>query len=248
MIYEEFRPAPPLIKVVSSYWRFALPSSHEPAVMQHAIPPDGAVNLCWLPPGRAVILGPRVTALRVPVHAGAEYLGARFIPGAAGPILGINVGSLRDTVTGFEDDAFACALGERGLAGLESVLLDRVARHDWQEPDTVVLELAKRIVESDGAASVSAIVAGLNLSYRQVLRRFREAAGLTPKEFARLRRLRAACLQAVRSTDPHWADVSVETGFSDQSHLVREFQDMYGWPPRLVHEYLRRIEHRTLER
>lgn len=247
MIYEEFRPAPPLINIVSSYWRFALPSSHEPSVMQHTIPPDGAVNLCWLPPGRAVILGPRVTALRVTVHAGAEYLGARFLPGAGGPILGIDISSLRDTVIPFKSDAFACARGERGLADIEGVLLHRIAREGWKEPDTTVVELARRIVECDGATPVSALVVGLNLSYRQVLRRFREAAGLTPKEFARLRRLRAACLRAVRSTDPHWADVSADTGFSDQSHLVREFQDIYGWPPRLVHEYLLRIEHRTLD-
>ncbi|HYP14435.1 MAG TPA: helix-turn-helix domain-containing protein [Bryobacteraceae bacterium] len=247
MIYEEFRPAPPLIDIVSSYWRFALPSSHEPPVMQHAIPPDGAVNLCWVPPGRTVIVGPRVTALRVPVHAGAEYLGARFLPGAGGSILGISISSLRDAVIRFESDAFASAIAERGLAGIEGVLLDHVARDGWKGPDTTVVELARRIVECDGALPVSALVAGLNVSYRQVLRRFREAAGLTPKEFARLRRLRAASLQAVRSTELRWADVSADTGFSDQSHLSREFQDVYGWPPRLVHEYLRRIEHRTLD-
>ena len=247
MIYEEFRPAPPLMDIVACYWRFALPPSHEPPIMQHAIPPDGAVNLCWLPPGRAVILGPRVTALRVPVHAGAEYLGARFLPGAAGPLLGIDVSSVRDTVVPFERHDFASALASRGLPGMERVLLDRVASDGWKGLDTMVVELTRRIVASDGATPVSELVAGLDLSYRQVLRRFREAAGLTPKEFARLRRLRAACLQVFRSTDPHWADVSANTGFSDQSHLVREFQGTYGWPPRLVHEYLRRIEHRSVD-
>jgi AraC-like DNA-binding protein len=247
MIYEEFRPVPTLINIVASYWRFALPTSHEPPVIQHAIPPDGAVNLCWLPSNKAVILGPRLTALRVPVHAGAEYVGARFLPGAAGPLLGIDIRSLRDAVVPFDTHGFGSAIREHGIAGLESMLLDRLARDEWEGPDAAVLELTRRIFDCDGAAPISSLVAGLNLSYRQVLRRFREAAGLTPKDFARLRRLRAACVQAVRSTDPHWADLSANTGFSDQSHLVREFQDMYGWPPRLVHEYLRRIEHRTLD-
>jgi AraC-like DNA-binding protein len=58
--------------------------------------------------------------------------------------------------------------------------------------------------------------------------------------------MRQACLQAVRSAEPGWADVSAAAGFADQAHLVREFRDVYGWPPRLVHEYLRQIEHAHL--
>jgi hypothetical protein len=45
--------------------------------MLHTVPPDGAVNLCWLPPGRFVIMRPRVTAL----HARAR--GARMCRCAA---------------------------------------------------------------------------------------------------------------------------------------------------------------------
>lgn len=246
MTYEEFAPASPLADIVASFWRFALPRSHEPATMLHTIPPDGLVNLCWIPPGNAVVMGPRVTALRVPVQAGAAYLGVRFLPGAAGPLLGINVMSIRETVAPFDRADFASVMQDSGLTGLNDLLLQWAAKRGWRGPDPAVTELTRRIVHSEGASPVSALIAGLNLSYRQILRRFHEAAGLTPKEFARLRRMRFACLQAVRSAEPRWAGVSAETGFSDQSHLVREFQDIYGWPPRLVHEYLRRIDHRAV--
>jgi AraC-like DNA-binding protein len=40
--------------------------------------------------------------------------------------------------------------------------------------------------------------------------------------------------------------VAASSGFADQSHLAREFRDVFGWPPGLVHEYLRRIEHRNV--
>src|SRR5687767_3502212 len=218
MIYQEFAPAPQVANAVASYWRFALPSSHQPATTQHAVPPDGAVNLCWLPPGWSALVGPRVSALRVPVQAGAEYIGIRFLPGAAGPLLGINVRSVREAVNAFPKPDFEAVMRSRALAGLDELVSKWAVDIAWQGPDPAVSELTRRIVDSDGKAAVADLLQGLNLSYRQILRRFHEASGLTPKEFARLRRFRAACLQAVRTSDPQWAAVSVDGGFSDQSH------------------------------
>src|SRR5688572_6292619 len=188
MIYEEFPPAQSLADAVACYWRFALPASHRPEQMEHAVPPNGMVSLCWLPYGMAVLVGPRVTALRVPVRAGAEYRGVRFLPGAAGPLLHIDVRSTRDSVKPYPNDEFAEAMRDDGFAALDNVLLRWAERIGWRGPDPAVAELTRRIVESDGTAQVCALIEGLGLSYRQVLRRFHEASGLTPKEFARLRR------------------------------------------------------------
>jgi AraC-like DNA-binding protein len=184
-----------------------------------------------------------MTALRVPVQPGKEYIGVRFLPGAAGPLLALDVKTTRNALIPFDRADFAAAMRSAGLDGMDALLLEWVASARWHGPDPAVAELVRRILETQGTAPVSALVAGLNLSYRQLLRRFYEAAGLTLKEFARLRRLRAACLEALRCAEPGWAGLSANAGFSDQSHLVREFQDIYGWSPRLIHEYLRRIEH-----
>ena len=247
MIYEEFRPAAHLEGAVASYWRFALPAAESGAdPFLHTVPPDGLVNLCWVPAGRAVLVGPRLTALRVPVQNGCEYVGARFLPGAAGPLLGVDPRSIRDAVVPFDRDDLGAAMRASGLAGLDALLLEWAQRARWTGADPAVAELTRRIVASDGTAPVGDLISGIQLSYRQLLRRFHEASGLTPKEFARVRRLRAVCLQAVESAHPRWAGVSADGGFSDQSHLAREFRDIYGWPPGLVHEYLRRITHSTV--
>ncbi|MDX1953585.1 MAG: AraC family transcriptional regulator [Verrucomicrobiota bacterium] len=133
---------------------------------------------------------------------------------------------------------------ESGIQGLNELIARWSREKHFSAPDNVVVELTQRILAAEGDISVAALCAGLGLSYRQILRRFYEATGLTPKEFARLRRLRHACVEALRKAAPAWADLSAATGFSDQAHMTREFQDIYGWTPRLVHEYLRRIEHR----
>jgi AraC-like DNA-binding protein len=249
MRYEEFPPSRTLVDVISSYWQFSLPADGSPGAVpvEHTVPPDGAVNICWVAPGRAAILGPRIAALRVLVIPGFTYLGARFHPGAGGALLGVDARTLRDNLVPFpEENELFRAIAHGGIDGLDKHLQQRIARPDWQGVDPVVREVTRRIVASDGTLPVSELIADLNLSYRQVLRRFHQASGLTLKEFARLRRLRAACLDAIRCDTPRWAGISADAGFSDQAHLAREFSDIYGWPPRLVHEYLRRIQHVAL--
>jgi transcriptional regulator GlxA family with amidase domain len=141
---------------------------------------------------------------------------------------------------------FATAMTTAGLDAMDSLLLRWIEQADWGGPDPIVAAVTQKILKAHGTVSVSELAAGCGVGYRQVLRRFHEATGLTPKEFARLRRLREACVRALGRNEPGWADLSAATGFADQSHLVREFQDIYGWPPRLVHEYLRRIDHVNL--
>jgi AraC-like DNA-binding protein len=99
----------------------------------------------------------------------------------------------------------------------------------------------------DPETSIADLAAASGLSYRQMLRLFYAAVGLTPKEFARLRKIRAACVQSLAKDAANWASISVETGFADQSHLTREFSQVFGWTPRLIQEYLRRIEHRLID-
>ncbi len=77
MIYEEFQPAADLRDTVACFWRFVPRES-----MLHVIPPDGTVSITWLPLQRfAVVVGPRMDALRVNVSGGDEYRGLRLRPG-----------------------------------------------------------------------------------------------------------------------------------------------------------------------
>jgi AraC-like DNA-binding protein len=254
MIYEEFAPSSDLLEFVACFWSFALEAS-DPSPQDHVIPPDGTVTLAWVrPPGIAAIVGPRTEALRLPVQAGVRYCGARLQPGVAGPLLGISVPALRDTrsllvhVAPERSAEFSAALAaETTIPGENDAMAGIVRR--WAavspSPDPLVRTLVHRILDDD-SQSVRQLAAGLNLSYRQLLRRFHEATGLTPKEFARLRRIRGACVTALEQSNPHWASVSAAAGYSDQSHLSREFNRFFGWPPSLVHEYLTRIAHKNV--
>jgi AraC-like DNA-binding protein len=83
----------------------------------------------------------------------------------------------------------------------------------------------------DRGASVGAVVERFGTTAKPFIRRFRTATGLTPKTYARLRRLQRL-LQALPPDGPvDWARLAVDQGFYDQSHLVHDFASITGITP-----------------
>jgi len=77
---------------------------------------------------------------------------------------------------------------------------------------------------------VSVLARDVGLSERSFERRFVAQVGLTPVRFRRLARLRAVLrLHAGGMRD--WASLAAATGFSDQSHLVRDCRAFTGLTP-----------------
>ena len=79
--------------------------------------------------------------------------------------------------------------------------------------------------------SVGAAVRASGLSHRRFELQFRQAAGLNPKAWLRVRRFQAAvkALAAREALPP--AELANTLGYSDQSHFIREFRAMAGLTP-----------------
>ncbi len=78
---------------------------------------------------------------------------------------------------------------------------------------------------------VAAVASELGLLPKTLTRRFVAHAGLTPKRFARVRRLQAV-LRAVRqSNPPDWCALAAQFGYTDQAHLAHEFRALAGIAP-----------------
>src|SRR5260370_35110768 len=72
---------------------------------------------------------------------------------------------------------------------------------------------------------------GHGLSRGEFSRRFRAAAGLPPKLFARITRFQAL-VHALLSTDvSRWASGSLDVGFYDHAHMINEFRAFAVSPP-----------------
>ena len=62
-------------------------------------------------------------------------------------------------------------------------------------------------------------------------RLFLERTGLSPKEMARVARLRALLAQLASDGRADWAGLACDFGYADQAHLINEFQSLTGKSP-----------------
>lgn len=225
---------------MSCFWSFTIPPDAQP--FQHAIIPDGTVSIAFIckriPDLRLLTLtGPTVNARWIPVNAGDTFWGARLLPGAASVLLGISPGTLRDQVRPLAE--VAPQLAERlqvsladaqsrevGCAAIERELSQLAAAA--APIDTVVHAAVARLTRGQGNARVVDIAAAADISERQFRRRFVSAVGLTPKEFACAIRVRSACIQLALQGTSRLAAIAQDVGYADQSHLSREFAQVFG--------------------
>jgi AraC-like DNA-binding protein len=250
MLYREFKPGTRMQAWVAAYWHFRV-SKKASAQLLHTIPLTGAAMMAAAMSGRWVaVTGPRITPLQIAVHPGDEFWGAHFVPGAAESLLGRTLRDSRVLADAFASPEWIKAT----LARLDKVRTLSSARQALDRSlsdlapcapavDPHVMACIALIIRSRGALPISRIATTAGLSERQFRRRFRAMTGLSPKEYARVRRTRAALVDAAHASLPRWCEIALERGFTDQAHLIGEFRRTLGRTPRSMMEHVRRIRH-----
>ncbi|MDP2903321.1 MAG: helix-turn-helix domain-containing protein [Methylovulum sp.] len=99
--------------------------------------------------------------------------------------------------------------------------------------DLLIQTACKELDKSSGSYPISMLARTLGLTERTFERRFQVHIGTTPKKYARIVRLRNAIFQ--RKKLSNWADVAYAAGYYDQSHMINDFQELYGMPPESIY-------------
>ena len=98
------------------------------------------------------------------------------------------------------------------------------------EPDPVISDGLSRL-DADPDLPIARLASDLGLSHQQLIRRFRDSVGVTPKTYADLARfslfLNAIPFDAV----PTWSELVGATGYHDQPHFIRSFKRYTGYTP-----------------
>ena len=82
------------------------------------------------------------------------------------------------------------------------------------------------IERASGQVRVEGLARQLGVSRQHLALQFRQHVGISPKLFARICRFRAASQGLKRLAEqPDWAQVALQYGYFDQSHLIHDFQD-----------------------
>jgi AraC-like DNA-binding protein len=79
--------------------------------------------------------------------------------------------------------------------------------------------------------NVREIMSGIGLSYRQISRYFRDAYGISPKQYQLKVRMQEA--RNMLSEDPRTISlIATELGYSSAQHLSKQFKEFHGFSPK----------------
>jgi AraC-like DNA-binding protein len=245
MDYSERAPASDLARWVRCYW-FLREPAHGHSLEQ--VLPDGSVEVIYQLgdpfaqklAGRTFIQPPALVSaeIRRPTTIGptgmTHVAAIRFRPGGAYPFFREPMSALVDR-TGSIDELWPSTESLRARladcsddqartevfdAYLQRLLSDRLVDRRFDE-------LAATVRARGGNLSISHLAMAAGLSAREVQRRFRERAGVGPKQFARIIRFRNGVRALSAMDDP------IDRGYYDQSHFINEFRSFAGVSPRV---------------
>jgi AraC-like DNA-binding protein len=254
MLFQSHIPAPPLSEFVDRFWF----CSDNPPHTRERLFPSGTVELVinlvddeiridgLSSTGHdrrfsgAVVSGPYSRFFGIDSRQHAAIIGVHFKPGGAFSVLGFPIDKLTDSHIDLESiwGRFASELRERlcetvtplqRFALLEAALLSRLGRPLRHHP---AVAIALDSFEKEWTAvSIRDLARRVDLSQRRFIQLFADEVGLTPKIYSRIQRFQRTRDIVQKVTAPRWAELAAGCGYSDQSHLIRDFQEFAGLSP-----------------
>jgi AraC-like DNA-binding protein len=223
MTYREHAPTEALRPWVECFWTRT--EDADPHV--HRVLPDGCADFIFdVSRGAAFAVGTMTRPLLVGPGDSGDLLGVRFRPGRAAAFLRIPLAELTDARVDL-GDVWRDAPEHASISRLEAALLQRLAPNRDRRVDAAI----DRIV--GGESRIDELAKDIGISRQHLARQFRHHVGVSPKTFARVMRFRRLLANVPR--DPDWAEVALEHGYYDQSHLIDEFRELAGDTPAAFH-------------
>ena len=221
--YREHSPSALIAPLVKCFWTLR---GLEAAPAPERILPDGSFELVFhfgdpfraagkVQP-RSLLVGEIRRPTVVEPARRVDVFGVRFRVGGARGFFRMPMSELRDAILPLEDVARVDLDGARrtqGRIGLLERLFDG-------ETSPVVQQAIALIRRSRGKARVRGIAQAVGVTDRTLERAFDDFVGMSPKVFSRLTRFRA-----------HLEVPTLDAGYFDDSHLIRDFQEFSGTTP-----------------
>lgn len=233
-------PGPALARFVDRYWTASwdLREPHTQTVLAHPV-----VNLVFTG-GAATVHGPTTRVGRRHLTGRGWALGVMFRPAGFRPFADRPLAELVDAALpvgeilpgGAELERQARLLDPADpasavpLTALVEEFLTDLAPAD-RHPAEDTRDIAERVAADPSVTGVAELAEREGLGVRRLQRRFSDHVGLGPKTVIRRYRFYEAAERARLGERPDWGRLAADLGFSDQSHLTREFTAVIGVPP-----------------
>ena len=263
MHFLSYRPGRPLSDFVENFW---LCDGYASPHLRERIFPSGTFLLIFnlregdlriytaQHPGRcthlpgAVVAGPYSSYFVTDRAEEASVMAVQFKPGGAFAFLGLRADELLDTHASLQDIWGRAGLEIRERVSAErtparqfqimqSALLSRLI--PWPELHPVVLSALDYFRRNPSRAIVGNLAREVGLSNRRFIDLFNFQVGVKPKLFVRIQRFQRVLRKVHLLPVVDWAQLALEQGYFDQSHLIRDFVVFSGLSPA---DYLRRLD------
>ena len=237
-VYQETAPIPALRPWLDCVWTCRVHARGQQ--MAHQVLPDNCIDiLCQDQQDASFAVGMMTAPIQVVSCGLVQTVAARFKPGAAARFFQLPLCELNDGRTDLQQlwgRELAARLGDalwtqplpdaQRMLILQDFLLLRLRKIPLAPASGLALHAVALIEHAQGALRVDQLAAQLHVSRQHLAAQFRQQVGISPKLFARISRFRAvnsALKQLPAQAD--WAQVALQYGYFDQSHLIHDFQD-----------------------
>jgi AraC-like DNA-binding protein len=128
------------------------------------------------------------------------------------------------------------------ITNIESYLLEKLSRKSSNHARQI--EYASRIIfERNGNIPIKRLSEDLNMSRRNLERRFTELVGIAPKSFSGISRIRKILEMIEHNSVITWKEISNYFEFTDHAHFIHEFKKFTGKTPSEYHKSASEFEH-----
>ncbi|MFD2963664.1 MULTISPECIES: helix-turn-helix domain-containing protein [Olivibacter] len=131
--------------------------------------------------------------------------------------------------TALEDRIMACRNTEERVGTMTSFLAKKLK--DDVKFNKDMIATVNFITHHNGNVDMLGLANQNFLSQRQFERKFKSLIGFSPKMFSRIVRFEA-CLSNTVSKSQSLVQLSLDSGYYDQPHMIRDFKEFSGKHPR----------------
>ena len=258
MFYQKFQPSSLLQPFVECYFVWENNLAIDQPIMVES-PPNGYASMvfnygeCYqvfneknqaIPTTTNFLSGQYTKSYQLQIKGKIGMIGIVFRPAAINTIFGLpmyefsNIRVNLNDVLGKEIDQIQDRIAEaktyqKRIDILDNYLIIKVLKSD-KKPDRTDYT-ANLIVQKKGIINVSELMDDLYVCRRQFERQFLQKVGVSPKYYARIRRISYLCsiMANQRWKIDDWHDLIYQMGYYDQSHFIKEFTAFTGKSPSL---------------
>ena len=234
--FVRYAPHPFLQPWVQCYWKV---SSQDLVITEEKLYPDGGTSLImdFAQPTLPMHFNAIQTFHKLPLSGTLDRIGIRFHPGGAYQLLGLDMWELVGREFCLQSLGFECPLLQEQLSEAMSLLQRLQLIDSWLQQESVRLKAERGLVQrllpvmSLGANSIEDLSSQSALSRRQLERKFQQQVGLSPVKLKQLIRIKQARLLISQSPASSLTQIALDTGFYDQAHFIRQFQQITQQTP-----------------